>query len=109
MGRIPILRRVAAFLLPPCGKRSSSGINPPFSGLSRCQGQVGYALLTRLPVAEPDDCSPVVAPRLACVMPVASVHPEPGSNSSLYLISILFFVPSLGFPLYPGALIPGRL
>ena len=25
-----------------------------------------------------------VAPRLACVRPVASVHPEPGSNSSLY-------------------------
>ena len=23
------------------------------------------------------------APRLACVKPVASVHPEPGSNSSL--------------------------
>ena len=27
------------------------------------------------------------APRLACVKPVASVHPEPGSNSSLYKIS----------------------
>ena len=25
------------------------------------------------------------APRLACVKPVASVHPEPGSNSSLYM------------------------
>ncbi|WP_232429166.1 hypothetical protein, partial [Parabacteroides sp. 2_1_7] len=24
------------------------------------------------------------APRLACVKPVASVHPEPGSNSSLF-------------------------
>ena len=24
------------------------------------------------------------APRLACVKPVASVHPEPGSNSTLY-------------------------
>ena len=31
------------------------------------------------------------APRLACVKPVASVHPEPGSNSSLYNIS--FFRP----------------
>ena len=29
------------------------------------------------------------APRLACVKPVASVHPEPGSNSSLYNISCL--------------------
>ena len=26
------------------------------------------------------------APRLACVKPAASVHPEPGSNSSLYNI-----------------------
>ena len=25
------------------------------------------------------------APRLACVKPVASVHPEPGSNSTLYI------------------------
>ena len=32
------------------------------------------------------------APRLACVKPIASVHPEPGSNSSLY---IYFFVCSL--------------
>ena len=30
------------------------------------------------------------APRLACVKPVASVHPEPGSNSSLYKISAIF-------------------
>ena len=30
-----------------------------------------------------------VAPRLACVKPVASVHPEPGSNSSLL---IYFFI-----------------
>ena len=29
------------------------------------------------------------APRLACVKPIASVHPEPGSNSSLYII---FFI-----------------
>ena len=48
-------------------------------------GQVGYALLTHSPVAggvllHPD------APRLACVKPVASVHPEPGSNSPLYNI-----------------------
>ena len=30
------------------------------------------------------------APRLACVKPVASVHPEPGSNSSLLFISFYF-------------------
>ena len=31
------------------------------------------------------------APRLACVKPVASVHPEPGSNSSLLLFLFYFF------------------
>ena len=37
------------------------------------------------------------APRLACVKPVASVHPEPGSNSSLYNI---FSTLSSDFVLY---------
>jgi hypothetical protein len=32
---------------------------------------------------------PLAAPQLACVKPVASVHPEPGSNSPLYK---LFYV-----------------
>ena len=32
------------------------------------------------------------APRLACVKPVASVHPEPGSNSPLLLFCLLFSV-----------------
>ena len=31
-----------------------------------------------------------VTPRLACVKPAASVHPEPGSNSSLYIIFLIF-------------------
>ena len=31
------------------------------------------------------------APRLACVRPVASVHPEPGSNSSLYFLLFLYY------------------
>ena len=30
-----------------------------------------------------------VTPRLACVKPAASVHPEPGSNSSLYILNML--------------------
>ena len=42
------------------------------------------------------------APLLACVKPAASVHPEPGSNSSLYkffiiLSLILLTVQSLSF------------
>ena len=38
-------------------------------------------------------CYLPAAPRLACVRPVASVHPEPGSNSSLYLF-FFFIIPS---------------
>ena len=39
---------------------------------------------TRAPVdAHQKQASDVVSPRLACVKPVASVHPEPGSNSPL--------------------------
>ena len=36
-------------------------------------------------------CYIPAAPRLACVRPVASVHPEPGSNSSLYISFFIFF------------------
>ena len=37
-------------------------------------------------------CHIPAAPRLACVRPVASVHPEPGSNSSLlFILSFVFF------------------
>ena len=35
-------------------------------------------------------CYLPAAPRLACVRPVASVHPEPGSNSSLYYLFFFF-------------------
>ena len=61
----------------------SWGINPVFTGLSPTHGQVTYALLTRAPLATRG-----AAARLACVRPVASVHPEPGSNSSLYLFIV---------------------
>ena len=30
-------------------------------------------------------------PRLACVKPAASVHPEPGSNSSSYIVCLNLF------------------
>ena len=43
--------------------------------------QIVYALLTRAPVVIKVQ-APYVTPRLACVRPAASVHPEPGSNSS---------------------------
>ena len=43
--------------------------------------QIVYAVLTRAPVVSEVQALPVT-PRLACVRPAASVHPEPGSNSS---------------------------
>ena len=60
------------------------GINLTFARLSRSRSQVAYALLTRAPVAV-RVLLLHAAPRLACVKPAASVHPEPGSNSSLYI------------------------
>ena len=46
--------------------RSAFYINPPFDGLSRGMGQVGYALLTRAPVVILEEQAlPDVTPRLA--------------------------------------------
>ena len=64
------------------------GVSRRFHRLSPCDGQVAHALRTLPPVAA------IVllqraAPRLACVKPAASVHPEPGSNSSLYILIFL--------------------
>ena len=60
------------------------GIRRRFQRLSPCDGQVAHVLRTLLPVAA-RVLLPRAAPRLACVKPAASVHPEPGSNSSLYI------------------------
>ena len=57
-------------------------ISPNFSGLFPSIGQVPYVLRTRAPVAT-NVLLHRAAPRLACVKPAASVHPEPGSNSPL--------------------------
>ena len=63
------------------------GVRRRFRRLSPCPGQVAYVLLTRAPVAgRRKQASVPAAPRLACVKPVASVHPEPGSNSPLLVI-----------------------
>ena len=74
-----------------CLPKISRGIRRNFFRLSPCDGQVAYVLLTRAPVAgRRNRSSSPAAPRLACVKPVASVHPEPGSNSPLLVI--LFFL-----------------
>ena len=92
MSRMPIRSRKPFGLLgmPPRGLR---GISRDFSRLSPCGGQVAYVLLTRAPVAgKSQQADSPVAPRLACVKPVASVHPEPGSNSPLLFIYLVFFL-----------------
>ena len=83
MERIPIDNRNSLIIIP-CGKYMLSDINLSFERLSPSMRQVGYVLLTRAPVASFGlQANQTDAPRLACVKPVASVHPEPGSNSSL--------------------------
>ena len=59
-----------------------------FQRLSPVCGHVAHALRTLPPVAA-KVLLPRAAPRLACVKPAASVHPEPGSNSSLYIFKLL--------------------
>ena len=76
----------------PCRVSILWGISPDFSGLSPCYRWIAYVLLTRAPVVN-NVLLHLATPRLACVRPVASVHPEPGSNSSLYLL-FFFIIPS---------------
>ena len=65
------------------------GISRRFHRLSPWNGQVAHALRTLAPVAiNKTRRFRHAAPRLACVKPAASVHPEPGSNSSLYIFLI---------------------
>ena len=60
-------------------------------GYTRVEGRLDtrYSPVRRSPSAVASDRH--AAPRLACVKPVASVHPEPGSNSPLYNIFISFY------------------
>ena len=60
------------------------GIRRRFHRLCPSHGYVAHALRTLVPVAA-SVLLHRAAPRLACVKPAASVHPEPGSNSSLYI------------------------
>ena len=100
MARMPIPRRRSfptGAMRPPL----LCGISTGFPVLSPCGGQVAYALLTRAPVAAMV-LPPRDAPRLACVKPAASVHPEPGSNSPLLYVFLFFsLLAQRGAP-YPG-------
>ena len=83
IGREPIRRR-RNFQYNAMKHRIPSGISRRFHRLSPGNGHVAHALRTLPPVAARILLSRA-APRLACVKPAASVHPEPGSNSSLYI------------------------
>ena len=83
IGREPIRRR-RNFQWPTMRLVIPLGISRRFHRLSPGNGHVAHALRTLPPVAA-KVLLPRAAPRLACVKPAASVHPEPGSNSSLYI------------------------
>ena len=87
---MPIRDRISPLPARPCDPAGLRGISAGFPALSPCRGQVAYALRTRAPVAS-GVLLPPAAPRLACVKPAASVHPEPGSNSSLYELLLINF------------------
>ena len=89
MGRVPILRRVAP--LPPrrCRPGGPWNISASFPAFCSSAGQVAHVLRTRSPLVIVA-LLPHVTVRLACIRPAASVHPEPGSNSPLYLVSSFF-------------------
>ena len=91
IGREPIRRR-RNFQYNAMQHRIPSGISRRFHRLSPGNGHVAHALRTLPPVAA-RTLPPRAAPRLACVKPAASVHPEPGSNSSLYIHFISQFDP----------------
>ena len=89
MRRMPITYRITSFNRPRCrglcyGVLGQISLGyPPVSGrLHTC-----YSPVRRSPSG--GIATAYAAPRLACVKPVASVHPEPGSNSSL-LIYLIF-------------------
>jgi hypothetical protein len=79
MGHSPLLQHLAAFLMSPLILTSVWGISRRFQRLSPSEGQVSHVLLTRPPLSLSLLKGRV---RLACIRHAASVHPEPGSNSS---------------------------
>ena len=82
---------VSRFMPPPCGNGTYRALILISKGCARARGRLDTrdSPIRRSP-------SPVAsyrhaAPRLACVRPVASVHPDPGSNSPLLLSFSCFF------------------
>ena len=92
-------RPLRAFTSEGMRPRRLRGISRGFPRLSPCGG-AGSIRVTHSVRRSPAGarCRAPAAPRLACVRPVASVHPEPGSNSSLFIFYLLFFLLFLRFP-----------
>ena len=93
MGRMPVPKRVSALPRKGCPSQGPRRLTRRFHRLSAARGWVAYALRTRPPLSPPRRGDPA---RLACIRPAASVHPEPGSNSSLYYCLCFSSVPSHG-------------
>ena len=91
MRRMPIPVRLAAFLHPGCPGRIYAGLALLSEGCPPDRGRLHtcYSPVRRSP-AEGASSFPA-APRLACVKPAASVHPEPGSNSPLLVYHSFLF------------------
>ena len=76
-------RRKAPSVMESYRNHDISGISHRFQWLSPTPGQVTHVLLTRSPLYSPPEGD--FRARLACMRHAASVRPEPGSNSPLYI------------------------
>ena len=101
MRRMPILCRPKPFLPPGCPGGMYAGLARLSTGCPPAEGRLHtcYSPVRRSPAGEASFSS--AAPRLACVKPAASVHPEPGSNSPL-LLSFFFFLSNCLYPAFRG-------
>ena len=81
----------------PCDSVESCGISTRFHVLSLYHRQVAHALLTRPPLTCPAASRRIKQNkfvRLECVRHAASVHPEPGSNSLMFVCQAPQCLPS---------------
>ena len=101
---MPVPKRVSALPRKGCPSQGPRRLTRRFHRLSAARGWVAYALRTRPPLSPPRRGDPA---RLACIRPAASVHPEPGSNSSLYYCFSVFLFRLMGSALL-SLFIPSR-
>ena len=88
------MRGLSPFYIPKMPSGCSSCISCRFQPLSTTYGQIAHVLLTRSPLGHLEQALLDLV-RLACIRHAASVHPEPGSNSPLF---VCLFFSTLSFP-----------